>query len=267
MAEQDTLDTRVAQLKIQLEKSFQGLVNLQKQETELVLNHSRANVRNSLYPRVQEKLRQHWLALAKILKEVNETLLELNECSMDPSSMTVMDYIQLRIDAELQEGRPDSKERLQILREAKRQAEIICGTNRPIGQVMEKKGLQQKPSIEKVEEKGQREQYPTPDNVGLQHDRSNIESHVHKYDEKRPVYMTNFKEFPPMDEIGLKTSEPRESEGIWKTFRNSFRKKKNVVHSRAAFQPQGMRGQNPSSPPHRDRNREGRGELGECVVL
>ncbi|CAG0904338.1 unnamed protein product, partial [Darwinula stevensoni] len=128
MAEQDALEDKIAELKRQLETNFEKFVNLKKQETEVPSNHSRSNVQNL---KVSGKLGEVRDKLMGILKDLNDSLLRLSERSMKSSAMTVMDYIQLLIDAELQERRPGFREKLQVLEEAKKLAEIMCGTHEP----------------------------------------------------------------------------------------------------------------------------------------
>ncbi|CAG0901792.1 unnamed protein product, partial [Darwinula stevensoni] len=130
MAEQDALDEKVSKLKLQLQKIFQELVDLQNQETDLSLNHYRPSARRSRYPKVNENLREAQETLNRTLKELNDSLLRLSERSMKSSAMTVIDYIQLLIDAELQVRNPGFQGRLNVLNAAKLQAEEICGENR-----------------------------------------------------------------------------------------------------------------------------------------
>ncbi|CAG0893124.1 unnamed protein product [Darwinula stevensoni] len=126
--EPDALDDEVAKLKRQLEmcQGFQKLVDLQKQEMELSMNHTRPNVRRNLLPKLQGKLREARLELTRVLKDLNESLHRLSERGTKSSPATVTDYIQLLVDAEHQKRRPGFRERLQVLGEAKQQAEIIC---------------------------------------------------------------------------------------------------------------------------------------------
>ncbi|CAG0901793.1 unnamed protein product, partial [Darwinula stevensoni] len=238
IAEQDALDDKVTELKRQLETcqdlhnfimlyvfqltgimmcsygwlvGFQELVGLQKQAMELSLNHTRPNVRRNLLPKLQEKRCEAQSALTNILKELNDSLLCLSERSMKSSAVTVMDYIQLLIDSELQERQSNYRERLQVLNEAKKLAEINCGTNRL----------------------GRAKYYSEPKNTKTKRSRPLFESHIRldTDDKKGPVKATYFEEVP--DQLGQKTSERRKG-GFFNTLRNSFRgkKKRDAVRSR-----------------------------------
>ncbi|CAG0903262.1 unnamed protein product [Darwinula stevensoni] len=122
MAEQDVLDGKVTELKIQLENSFQELIALEKKEKELLLNPSRSSIKRILC--------EAQLTLTRTLNNLNDSLLQLDRSSMKSLTMTVLDYIQLHIDAELQERTIGYKERLRVLNEAKIKAEKICRSDR-----------------------------------------------------------------------------------------------------------------------------------------